>query len=47
MKKLFILILLLAFSSQVYAQVIELPEIEISAVNYKYLSSVDSDDTTM
>ncbi|MCA0152861.1 nicotinate-nucleotide adenylyltransferase [Winogradskyella vincentii] len=47
MKKLFILLLLLAFSSQVYAQVIELPEIEISAVNYKYLSSVESDDTPM
>ncbi|MCA0133192.1 nicotinate-nucleotide adenylyltransferase [Winogradskyella alexanderae] len=45
MKKLSIYLLLLAFSGQVFAQVIELPEIEITAVNYKYLSSVDSDDT--
>lgn len=47
MKKLSIFLLLLAFSSQVFAQVIQLPEIEITAVNYKYLSSVDTDDTPM
>lgn len=47
MKKLVVLLLLLTFSSQLFAQVVKLPEIEITAVNYKYLSSVDADDTPM
>lgn len=43
MKKSFLIILLIAFSSQVYAQIIELPEVVITAVNYKYLNAVDSE----
>ncbi len=45
MKKPILIILLLALSSQVYSQVIELNEVVITAVNYKYLNSVDSEDT--
>lgn len=43
MKKSFLIILLIAFSSQVYAQIIQLPEVHITAVNYKYLNAVDSE----
>ena len=45
MKKPILIILLLALSSQVYSQVTELKEVVITAVNYKYLNSVDSEDT--
>ncbi len=45
MKKPILIILLLALSSQVYSQVTELKEVTITAVNYKYLNSVDSEDT--
>jgi len=45
MKKPILIILLLALSSQVYSQVTELKEVLITAVNYKYLNSVDSEDT--
>ncbi|WP_299122581.1 nicotinate-nucleotide adenylyltransferase [uncultured Winogradskyella sp.] len=45
MKKSILVILLLAMSSLVFSQVIELKEVEITAVNYKYLSAVDSDET--
>ncbi len=47
MKKPIILILLIAFCSQVYSQVIELPEIVLTAVNYKYLNAVDSDEAAL
>ncbi len=43
MKNLINSILVLIFSSQVFAQVIQLPEVVITAVNYKYLNAVDSD----
>ena len=45
MKKPILIILLLALSSQVYSQVTELKEVVITAVNYKYLNSVDSKDS--
>ncbi len=45
MKKPILIILLFALSSQVYSQVTELKEVVITAVNYKYLNSVDSEDT--
>ena len=47
MKKLILIILLLALSSQVFSQVIELKEVVITAVNYKYLNAVDSDENSM
>ena len=45
MKKLIIGLLIIGLTTQVYAQVIDegtLPEIEIRAMNYKYLNSVDN-----
>ncbi len=45
MKKPILIILLLVLSSQVYSQVTELNEVVITAVNYKYLNAVDSEDT--
>jgi hypothetical protein len=47
MKKPILIILLLALSSQVFSQVIELKEVEITAVNYKYLNAVDSEDNAI
>lgn len=44
MKKLILGLLVIGLTSPVFSQVIVLPEIEITAVNYKYLSSVDSED---
>lgn len=43
MKKSILIILLITFSTQVYSQIIELPEVIITAVNYKYLNAVDAD----
>ena len=42
MRKSILIILLLAFSSQVFSQITELKEVVITAVNYKYLNAVDS-----
>ena len=45
MKKLIIGLLIIGLTTQVYAQVVDegtLPEIEIRAMNYKYLNSVDN-----
>lgn len=39
--------LVIGLTSQINAQVIELSEIEITAVNYKYLSAVDSKDVAI
>jgi hypothetical protein len=47
MKKSIFIILLLAMSSQVFSQITELKEVEITAVNYKYLSAVDSEDNAI
>jgi len=44
MKKLILGLLVIGLTSQVFSQVITLPEIEITAVNYKYLNAVDSED---
>ena len=44
MKKLILGLLVIGLTSQVFSQVITLPEIEITAVNYKYLNAVDSQD---
>jgi len=42
MKKLILGLLAIGLTSQVFSQVINLPEIEITAVNYKYLNAVES-----
>ena len=42
MKKLILGLLVLGFTTQFYAQVVALPEIEVRAMNYKYLNSVDN-----
>jgi hypothetical protein len=47
MKRSIFILLLLFISSQVKAQVIELPEVVITAVNYKYLNAVDSESTAL
>ena len=47
MKNPILIILLLALSSQVFSQVTELKEVEITAVNYKYLNEVDSKDVAI
>jgi hypothetical protein len=47
MKKSIFILLLLFLSSQINAQVIELPEVVITAVNYKYLNSVDSEENSL
>lgn len=44
MKKLILGLLVFGLTSHVFSQVITLPEIEITAVNYKYLNAVDSED---
>ena len=44
MKKLILGLLVFGLTSQLFSQVNPLPEIEISAVNYKYLDAVDSYD---
>ena len=44
MKKLVLGLLIFGLTTQVYSQVIELSEVEIS-VNYKYLDAIDSDVT--
>ena len=47
MKKSILIILLIAISNQVYSQIIKLPEVNITAVNYKYLNAVDSEDLAL
>lgn len=47
MKKSIFVFLLLFIGSQLNAQVIELPEVVITAVNYKYLNAVDSDENSL
>ncbi|WP_299335407.1 nicotinate-nucleotide adenylyltransferase [uncultured Psychroserpens sp.] len=47
MKKSAMIILLLALSSQVYSQIVKLPEVIITAVNYKYLNAVDSAENSL
>lgn len=47
MKKLFIFLISIGLVSQIYAQDIKLPEVVISAVNYKYLNAVNSEDSDM
>ncbi len=47
MKKPILILLLFALSSQVYSQVTELDEVVITAVNYKYLNAVDSEDNAV
>ena len=47
MKKIFFYLISIGFISQMYAQEIKLPEVIISAVNYKYLNAVNSEDSDM
>ena len=44
MKKLILGLLVIGLTSQVFSQVVTLPEIKITAVNYKYINAVDSED---
>jgi hypothetical protein len=44
MKKLILGLLVFGLTSQMFSQVVTLPEVEITAVNYKYLSAVDSEE---
>jgi len=45
MKKLMFFLISMGFVSQLHAQDIKLPEVVISAVNYKYLNAVNSEDS--
>ena len=47
MKKPILIILLFLLSSQVYSQITELDEVVITAINYKYLNAVDSDENSI
>ncbi|MBT8265215.1 MAG: nicotinate-nucleotide adenylyltransferase [Bacteroidia bacterium] len=47
MKKLIIGLLALGLTTQINAQIIELDEVSITAVNYKYINAVDSDDVAV
>jgi len=47
MKKIIFYLIAIGFVSQVYAQEVKLPEVVISAVNYKYLNAVNSEDSDM
>ncbi len=47
MKKLIFYLISIGFVSQFYAQDIQLPEVIVSAVNYKYLNAVNSEDSDM
>jgi len=47
MKKLFFYLISIGFISQFYAQDFNLPEVVISAVNYKYLNAVNAQDSDM
>src|SRR5210317_1597393 len=47
MKKIIFFFISIGFVSQMYAQDIKLPEVIISAVNYKYLNAVNSEDSDM
>jgi len=47
MKKLIIGMLVIGFTSQMFSQVIQLPDVEIKVVNYKYLNAVDSEDVDL
>ena len=42
MRKLILGLLVLGLTTQFYAQIVMLPEIEVRAMNYKYLSSIDN-----
>jgi len=47
MKKFVTGLLVMGLTSLMFAQSTELPEVEITAVNYKYLNAVDANDTAI
>lgn len=47
MKKLLITLFVLGFTFQSFAQITELPEIELVAVNYKYLDAAGDEDAAI
>lgn len=47
MKKLIFSLIIFSLTFEVYSQITQLPEVVITAVNYKYLSSVDTEDTDL
>lgn len=47
MKKLLISLFVLGFTLQSFAQITELPEIELVAVNYKYLDAAGDEDVAL
>ena len=47
MKNLILCLTFIGLTSPLFAQITHLPEIEITAVNYKYLNAVDSEDLAL
>lgn len=47
MKKLFFGLCLLGLTTQSFAQIITLSEVDLTAVNYKYINAVDSEDASV
>lgn len=47
MKKLILSLILISLTFEMYSQITQLPEVVITAVNYKYLNSVESEDTDL
>jgi len=47
MKKYIIGLIIFGLTTQLFAQIIELPEVVITAVNYKYLNAVDTDNSAI
>jgi len=47
MKKLIFSLIIISLTFEMYSQIKQLPEVLITAVNYKYLNSVDAEDTDL
>ncbi len=47
MKKLIFSLIIFSLAFEMYSQITQLPEVVITAVNYKYLNAVDSEDTAL
>ncbi len=47
MKKLIFSLIIFSLTFEMYSQITKLPEVVITAVNYKYLNAVDTEDTDL
>ena len=47
MKKLIFSLIIFSLTFEMYSQITKLPEVVITAVNYKYLNAVDNEETSM